>query len=151
MIQVIDNYLEDKYSVKYNIYEKKEFYNKYQMNQDKSVKEYINGFVWIFNYYFKNKINYSWYYPYEKSPYIEDISKYINSIDSLPPLNEEYPLLLTPIEQSIYTSPIEITYLLSKKYQNMTKKFYKKYNLTNILDSLNTINCDNSNYLSKCK
>jgi hypothetical protein len=32
----------------------------------------------------------------------------------------------------------------------MTKKFYKKYNLINILDSLNTVNCDNSNYLSKC-
>ena len=32
----------------------------------------------------------------------------------------------------------------------MTKKFYKKYKLTNILDTLDSINCDNSSYLSKC-
>jgi hypothetical protein len=120
------------------------------MDPDNSVKEYINGLIWIYNYYYQNKLNFSWYYPYEKTPFIEDISNYLNKLESLPVLKEEYPLLLTPIEQSIYTSPIEITDLLSKKYQHMTKKFYKKYNLTNILDTINKINCNNSNYLSKC-
>ena len=114
------------------------------------VKEYINGLTWIFNYYFNNKLNYNWYYPYEKAPFIEDIVEYLDTLSTIPTLEESYPLLLSPIEQAIYTSPIEITELLSKKYQNIAKKFYKKYNLTNILDKINKINCNNSNYLSKC-
>jgi len=144
------NYLEEKYSIKYYLYPKNTFYNKYLIDPQTSVKEYINGLTWIFNYYFNNKLNYNWYYPYEKAPFIEDIVKYLNNLVKLPILEETYPLLLSPIEQAIYTSPIEITELLSKKYQNMTKKFYKKYDLTNILNKINTINCNNSNYLSKC-
>jgi 5'-3' exonuclease len=144
------NYLEEKYSIKYYLYPKDSFYKKYEMDPDNSVKEYINGLIWIYNYYYQNKLNFSWYYLYEKAPFIEDISNYLNKLESLPLLKEEYPLLLTPIEQSIYTSPIEITDLLSKKYQYISKKFYKKYNLTDILNTINKINCNNSNYLSKC-
>jgi len=144
------NYLEEKYSVKFYLYPKNTFYNKYLIDPKNAVEEYINGLSWVFNYYFNNNLNYNWYYPYEKTPYIEDIYKYLDTLTELPSIKETYPLLLSPIEQSIYTSPIEITELLSKKYQNMTKKFYKKYNLTNILSKLNSINCNNSNYLSKC-
>jgi hypothetical protein len=119
------------------------------MSADDSAKEYVNGLYWIFNYYFNNKIDYSWYYTKEKAPLIEDINTILDSNYEYKHSNE-YPLLFTPIEQAVYTSPINITHVLSKKYQNMTKKFYKKYNLTNILESLNDIECDNSNYLSKC-
>jgi 5'-3' exonuclease len=144
------NYLEDKYSITYYLYPKDTLYKQYKIDSSNSAKEYVNGLIWIFNYYYQNKPNFSWYYPYEKSPFIEDISNYLNNLESIPVLKEEYPLLMTPIEQAIYTSPIEITDLLSKKYQNMTKKFYKNYNLTNILDTISKINCNNSNYLSKC-
>jgi len=144
------NYLEEQYSIKYYLYPKNTFYNKYLINPNTAVKEYINGLIWIFNYYFNNKLNYNWYYPYEKAPFIEDIVEYLDTLSSIPVIEESYPLLLSPIEQAIYTSPIEITELLSKKYQNIAKKFYKKYNLTNILDKINKINCNNSNYLSKC-
>jgi 5'-3' exonuclease len=144
------NYLEEKYSVKFYLYPKNTFYNKYSIDKENSVKEYINGLSWIFNYYFNNKLNYSWYYPYSKAPFIEDISDYLDKLTTIPLIEESYPLLLSPIEQSIYTSPIEITSLLSKKYQNMTKVFYKKYNLTNILGKIDSIQCNNSNYLSKC-
>lgn len=119
------NYLEEKYSVKFYLYPKNTFYNKYLINPQNAVKEYINGLSWIFNYYFNNKLNYNWYYPYEKTPYIEDINKYLDTLTELPIIKETYPLLLSPIEQSIYTSPIEITELLSNKYQNMTKNFIK--------------------------
>ena len=143
------NYLEEKYSVTYYSYPKNDFYKKYNMSADDSAKEYINGLYWIFNYYFNNKIDYSWYYTKEKAPLIEDINTILDTNYEYKHSNE-YPLLFTPIEQAVYTSPINITHVLSKKYQNMTKKFYKKYNLTNILESLNDIECDNSNYLSKC-
>ena len=143
------NYLEEKYSVTYYSYPKNEFYKKYNMSVDDSAKEYINGLYWIFNYYFNNKIDYSWYYTKEKAPLIEDINSVLETNYEYKNSNE-YPLLFTPIEQAVYTSPINITHVLSKKYQNMTKKFYKKYNLTNILDTIDDIECDNSSYLSKC-
>jgi 5'-3' exonuclease len=146
------NYLEEKYSITYNLYPKNTFYKHYEMNNNDSVNKYIDGLLWIFNYYFNNDLNYSWYYPYEKAPFIEDIyENLMNRNDLL--LKKDTPILFTPIEQAIYTSPIEITNLLTPKYQNMTKKFYKKYKLSNILDLLyisNNIDCDNSNYLSKC-
>ena len=145
------NYLEEKYSVTYYSYPKDDFYKKYNINLDKSTDQYIKGLQWVFNYYFNDEIDYSWYYPYEKAPYIEDIYEKLLTIDNLDNLEtNKSPLLFTSIEQSIYTSPIEITPLLSSKYQNMTKKFYQKYKLKNILDKLDDINCDNSNYLSKC-
>ena len=144
------NYLEEKYSITYYLYPKDIFYKKHDMNIDDSVNQYINGLIWIFNYYFNDKINYNWYYPYEKAPFIDDIYENLLSRNKLELSVDDNPLVFTPIEQAIYTSPIEITNLLAPKYQNMTKKFYQKYKLSNILSSLNNINCDNSNYLSKC-
>jgi len=146
------NYLEEEYSITYYLNKKDVFYKKHKMpsKYEESCKEYIYGLQWIFNYYFNNKIDYSWYYPYEKTPFIEDIYDTLSKMENLDIKILDIPLLFTPIEQSIYTSPIEITHLLSSKYQNMTKKFYKKYNLENILNTLNNINCDNANYLSKC-
>jgi len=137
------NYLEDKYSVQFKL-------EIPQKNNTKIVSEYINGFQWIYNYYFLNNINYSWYYSNESSPYIHEINIYLSSLNELPKPKEDYPLIFTPIEQSIYTSPIDITPMLSNKYKSMTSKFYKKYNLTNILEKIQNIDCDNSNYLSKC-
>jgi 5'-3' exonuclease len=144
------NYLEEEYSITYYLDTKDVFYKKHKMNLEHSSEEYIYGLQWIFNYYFNNNIDYSWYYPYEKAPFIEDIYNALSKMENLDIKILDRPLLFTPIEQSIYTSPIEITYLLSSKYQNMTKKFYKKYNLENILNTLDNINCDNANYLSKC-
>jgi 5'-3' exonuclease len=144
------NYLEEKYSVTYYLYPKNIFYKKYEINPIDAVNEYINGLIWIFNYYFNDNLNYNWYYPYEKTPFIDDIYEGLLKLDTIELSSKDTPLLFTSIEQAIYTSPIEITNLLTPKYQNMTKKFYKKYKLSNILDSINNIDCNNSNYLSKC-
>jgi len=137
------NYLEDKYSVEFKL-------EPPDKNNYKHAKEYIQGLQWIYKYYFLNEIDYSWYYPYEKSFFIHEINLYLDTITELPNNNESYPLIFTPIEQTIYTSPINITPLLSKKYQNITKDFYMKCgNLTNILETLN-VDCISANYLSKC-
>jgi hypothetical protein len=122
------------------------------MTPDESSKEYINGLVWIYNYYFHNKLNYSWYYPYEKSPLLSDINTYLKTIETIDQIiiKDDFPLLFTPIEQAIYTSPIDITPILSKKYKDITHDFYKTYNISNILNTIQTLNCNNSNYLSKC-
>jgi len=146
------NYLEDKYSVTFYTYPPKQYYEKYNMTAEQSAKEYITGFVWIYNYYFNGKLNYSWYYPYEKSPLLSDINNYLQSIQTIDEIKikDDYPLLLTPIEQAIYTSPIDITHVLSKKYRDITHDFYKTYNISNILDKIDKLDCNNSSYLSKC-
>jgi 5'-3' exonuclease len=138
------NYLEGEYSIEFKL-EKPQKYT-----QD-IPKEYINGLKWIHNYYFLNNIDYSWYYPYEKAPYIHEINIYLKSIEKIENNKKEYPLIFSPIEQTIFTSPINITSMLSKKYQSMTKEFYNKIgNISNILDKIQSIDCTSSNYLSKC-
>jgi 5'-3' exonuclease len=144
------NYLEEKYSIEFHLYPRKQYYEEYKMDSNISSKEYIKGLQWIYNYYFHNKLDYSWYYPFEKAPLIYDIHTYLQKLEVLPNNIPTYPLVFTPIEQAIYTSPIEITQLLSKKYQNITQKFYKKYNLKNILNDIQELDCKNINYLSKC-
>ncbi len=146
------NYLEENYSAIYYLYDKKRYYSEYKMNKEESSKEYVKGLVWLYNYYFKNKLNYSWYYDYEKAPFIEDIVDELEKINNLDELfkDDGYPLIFTPIEQAIYTSPINITNLLSKKYQTITKKFYSKYKLEDILNKIENLDCKNSAYLSKC-
>jgi len=145
------NYLEEKYNVSFFIYPRNEYYKHYDMTPDSS-KEYITGLSWIFNYYFNNNLDYSWFYPYEKAPLIYDINKYIDTLNTLPSIKLDYPLLFTPIEQSIYTSPIDITSILSSKYQYSAEQFYKTLGskFKNILNDIGEVDCNNSNYLSKC-
>jgi 5'-3' exonuclease len=138
------NYLEGEYSIEFKLNKPKKYSSEIPF-------EYINGLNWIFNYYFLNNINYSWYYPYEKAPYIHEINIYLKSIEKIDNNKEEYPLIFSPIEQTIFTSPINITLMLSKKYQSITKDFYNKIgDLSNILDKIQSIDCTSSNYLSKC-
>ena len=154
MNEDISNYdkLEEKYSVKYYLYSRDEYYKHYEMKPEESSLEYIKGLTWIFNYYFKNKLDYNWYYPYEKAPLIYDLNNTLQKLDSLTFKTEDYPLIMTPIEQSIYTSPIDTTHLLSKNYQSIAKTFYKKLgkNFKNILNEMGEVDCNNSSYLNKC-
>jgi 5'-3' exonuclease len=137
------NYLEDSHSIEFTFYTPKK-------DDSKNPEEYIYGLQWIYNYYFLNEIDYTWYYPNEKAPYIHEINIYLSSLDTLPHHKKTFPLILSPIEQTIYTSPIDITRMLSTKYREMVKHFYKKYPLTNILQKIQNIDCTSSNYLSKC-
>jgi 5'-3' exonuclease len=141
------NYLEDSYSVEFILHPPKEY-------DLKISEEYIHGLQWIYNYYFLSEIDYTWYYPFEKAPYIREINMYLTSIDELSiykkDYEEVYPLIFSPIEQTIYTSPIDITDMLSNKYKNIVKQLYKKYPLANILQKIQNIDCTSSNYLSKC-
>jgi len=138
------NYLEGEYSIEFKL--KKP--NKY--NSD-VVSKYINGLEWIYNYYFLNIINYSWYYPYEKAPFIHEINIYLSSISKLEYKDDNFPLIFTPIEQTVFTSPINITSMLSKKYQGIANDFYAQIeNISNILEKIQDIDCNSSAYLSKC-
>jgi 5'-3' exonuclease len=40
-------------------------------------KLYIDGLVWILEYYMKGCKNWTWYYPYDHSPFVSDICNYL--------------------------------------------------------------------------
>jgi hypothetical protein len=67
-------------------------------------KEYLNGFNWVLNYYFNHKIDEYWFYPYYKSPLLNQLVNhwYINF--SKQP--RQISLDLKPIEQLLYISPL---------------------------------------------
>jgi len=63
---------------------KNRYYNKYfgVLNEDpESIdtisKSYLEGITWTFQYYFKQCNNWRWHYPYNATPFISDVNRYI--------------------------------------------------------------------------
>jgi len=155
------------------------YYKKYfnNNNQQDIVYQYLNGFKWVHQYYFKrdtNIIDETWYYPYTKSPLFDSIIKYFTNLklDSKM-INKK--LDMKPLEQLLYITPIKMSDVNKKEFyelfikndnnnniKNKIKNFILNnphffYNLDEIYYSLqsnnlkdNLFDCSNSNYLSKC-
>jgi len=49
---------------------------------EKMVYDYLIGLKWIALYYFDSCHSWDWYYPYDYSPFLSDISKYIKNINN---------------------------------------------------------------------
>jgi len=101
--------------------------------------DYIEGLLWVFNYYFNDTsyIN-KWYYKHERAPLLRHLSMFLDSIN-LEYFTDIYENLskyqvndldtyFTPVEQLMYVSPMtpDIIRLLPSNYQ--------KYILSNNLD-----------------
>ena len=81
------------------------------------IHEYLEGFIWVFDYYFNDKtyVN-TWLYKHERAPLLKHVSTFLDSIDSEyiqdihNNLNKYQVSDLTkffnPIEQLIYVSPL---------------------------------------------
>ena len=80
-------------------------------NKEEIVDKYIEGFEWILNYYFNDKMDSIWYYPYIRTPLLSDIiSLYKPNTDTL---NFNQPLTFNPLESIIFISPLEPEYPLT--------------------------------------
>lgn len=94
------------------------YYSKYfhDCTIDEICFEYLLGFVWVFEYYY-NKQDYvsTWYYPFERSPLLRDVYKFMVTHSAY--VTDVYEALgqfevadiskfFNPVEQLLYVTPI---------------------------------------------
>ena len=75
-------------------------------------KEYVKSLVWTSHYYFNECISQEWYYPYEYSPTLCDLSKYLKNNKRVKITSHSKPY--TPLEQLQFVFPKQ-SYCLSSE------------------------------------
>ena len=79
---------------------------------------YIDGLQWVLDYYYNDIIYHKWYYPYNKSPLLQDVLYYIEKVNdknlfetSIKTLNKCCKIseteFLSPIEHFFYITPFD--------------------------------------------
>ena len=109
---------DDKESYKFRYYSK--YYNS-EINQKELIKyscyKYIEGLIWVANYYFNKCKSWDWYFPFDHAPFISDLADNLKrfnldeikfNIDSTP---------LKPVEQLLCILPNKSNYLVPKEYR----------------------------------
>lgn len=155
-----------------------EFYDKY-FGAKKGSKEmhnvlqsYLEGILWVFNYYFNSKSYIStWYYPYDRSPLIRDISRFVNKVSDdqidllarslVTRFDADPSKYFNPLEQFVNVSPRtpKVLSVQPEPYQHLEDyDFFKDYfiNIEQLTDALyaakksKEIDCRSIPYLNKC-
>lgn len=140
----------------------------------KVLQSYLEGILWVFNYYFNSKTYIStWYYPYERSPLLRDFSRFLDKVT-----DKEMDVLLrslvtrfdvtditkyfNPLEQFVNVSPRtpKVLATLPSNYRDIEKTipFFHSYFID--IDQLtmalyqakqsSEIDCRSIPYLNKC-
>ena len=91
---IIENKLDSYYNLfnpvnffyKTKVTSTEKYYNIMFPRKDKKdiINKYIQGFDWILNYYFNNKTDILWFYPYPRTPLLSDVVKMYDQIQYLP-------------------------------------------------------------------
>jgi len=165
----------DKYYVLFNpnnrffdTLNKKDYYK--NNNVRIMVSEYLKGFKWLINYYFKRKnVDEFWYYPFHISPLLSDLVNYFNhSLLSFNFMDKK--LNINPLQALLYIAPIKISkideFLESVDVNNTEKKKIKNfiesnldlfYNLDEIYYTVlkgdlkkGLFDCSTATFISKC-
>lgn len=98
---------------------KKDYYNVKLNNTPVDIvcNEYIEGLEWVFFYYTAGVPSWKWYYPYNYSPFISDVARYVSKYKSVyygrtVPYEPLYQLLLVipPRSMSLLPSPLNTLY-----------------------------------------
>lgn len=138
------------------------------------IYEYLEGLVWVFQYYFNSDeyINY-WYYQYDKSPLLRDIYQYLLKDEDLESIRSgltKYQVTnlkdyFNPLEQYIYISPMvrKNRKYLPKNYREYIKEnqhllFFQSFFISprEIVEKLwkesvsSVLDCKSIPYLNKC-
>lgn len=135
---------------------------------------YLQAMLWVFNYYYNDKSYISnWYYIYERSPLLKQISAYVDSLDNVSFVAifddlkkyqiEDISKYFNPVEQLVYVCPLTNTNisLFPNSYQdffhgivesNDNKKYpdFIKQNYVNVNDIVTRI-IDNDTEIIDCK
>jgi 5'-3' exonuclease len=179
----------DEYYVKFNAdkldlseHGIEKFYDKYfeiknpheKLNKDACniMKHYVQGLLWVFNYYF-NDDTYAntWYYMYERSPLLKHISMYLNdinetefnkinkSIDNYKVSDDD--IYFNPVEQLIYVSPLtdDVVEMIPKNFRELVlSEKFKKFtiDIDDLVEKIwnekvsDEIDCSSIPYFNKC-
>jgi len=101
------------------------YYKKYyhtEINQSRIVKnasyKYLEGLLWVANYYFSKCPSWDWYYPYDHAPFISDLADNFKrfNIDNIK-FNLGEPL--KPIEQILCVLPQQSSYLVPNEVKEL--------------------------------
>lgn len=136
-------------------------------SKDQIIIKYLQGFDWLLNYYFNNKYDSLWFYPYSRTPLLSDVSLFNKEIPSLEFNNK---ILFNPLESIIFITPLDYTSELDffpksvnkeildlvKKFMNENQQFFINLNEINTKLASNPeeltdlLDCSISIFLSKC-
>lgn len=83
---------------------------------DNMVREYLKGLKWVTNYYFDKCSSWTWYYPYNNPPFLEDITSFFerNKEFNINSVEFEYGSPLKPFNQLLLVLPPQSSYLIPK-------------------------------------
>lgn len=92
---------------------------------NKHVTDYLEGVIWVFNYYFNRQFDRFWYYRHHVAPLASDILGCMNACD-IAAMTERlkmnrYEFMLTPPLQLMCVLPPQSASLLAKEYQDLMK------------------------------
>jgi len=95
-------------------------------SQEQTIKEicksYLDGIKWITKYYFHECPSWEWMFPYLHSPFISDLSKFVKSQKyNINSITFEPTEPLFPLTQLLCVLPPQLSYLLPKQYDDLTK------------------------------
>lgn len=94
------------------------YYHLFLKSPDTSIintvcKKYVQGFEWLISYYFKQETEWFWFYPYNYSPTIMDLSNYIMITDlTTIDLETRYTHTIQSIDQLMMVLPPSSMYIL---------------------------------------
>lgn len=131
--------------------------------------KYLEGLVWVFDYYFNNEKTTNvdvWYYSYSHSPLLQDIFQYLrkqnkdyigNKKSEFKKYQVSFENFFNPVEHMMYTSPVNIYRdIVPKEYKDLVDNmdFYKS--VSNVLSRFrkekvsSDIICTGVHFLNKC-
>lgn len=95
------------------------YYHLFEKNLDcdiinRTCVSYIQGLMWVANYYFDKNANDFWFYPYMYSPTCVDVSNYLNLTNDLNDIKfpEQYERNITDLDQLLMVLPPSSSYLI---------------------------------------
>lgn len=96
---------------------KTRYYSYYEMDPNLACKEYLEGIVWCFDYYFDKCPSWTWAYGHTNAPFLSDIAKYLSSHHFTAQFKDE--IIITPEMQLLLIMP--------PQYKGLLKSEFRKY------------------------
>jgi len=90
---------------------------------DRLVEEYLRGLKWITEYYFDKCPSWTWYYPYDYPPFLEDINNFLEKNKKFNMNNFEFDFgsPLKPFNQLLLVLPPQSSYLIPNELKKIVK------------------------------